>query len=130
MCRTQLILITALFIGFEAKAEEICDLIKGSTLISQDEKNTYLGKIVNQYDSKSIFNEYGSYGNEYSPESIWNTYSSHGSDFSSYSANNPYAASPPMIVKSGKILGYLSANKRIDSSVSPNILKALCKEDM
>ena len=35
-----------------------------------------------------------------------------------------------MIIKNRKILGYLTANKSIKSSISPNLLKALCKDDL
>jgi len=111
-------------------AEEVCDIVKESVLIAQDNKNTYLGKITNSYDSESIFNEYGTYGSEYNSSSIWNQYATFGSEYSSYSANNSYTSTPPMIIKNKKIVGYLSANKSIKSSISPNLLKALCKDDL
>lgn len=111
-------------------AEEVCDIVRGATLIAQDDKNTYLGKITNSFDSDSIFNEYGRYGSEYNSSSIWNEYATFGSEYSSYSPHNKYTSTPPMIIKNGKIIGYLSANKSINSSISPNLLKALCAEEL
>lgn len=113
-----------------AKAEEVCDIVKGAALIAQDDKNTFLGKITNSYGSESIFNEYGTYGSEYNSSSIWNQYATFGSEYSSYSPHNSYTSTPPMIIKNRKILGYLSANKSLRSSISPNLLKALCKDEL
>lgn len=113
-----------------AYAEELCDIVKGAALIAQDDKNTYLGQITNAYDSKSIFNEYGTYGSEYNSASIWNQYATFGSEYSNYSPHNSYTSTPPMIIKGKKIVGYLSVNKSIKSSVSPNLLKALCKDEL
>jgi hypothetical protein len=112
-----------------AYAEEVCDIVNGAVLIAQDDKNTYLGKVTSAYNSESIFNEYGTYGSEYNSASIWNQYATFGSEYSSYSPHNSYTSTPPMIIKNKKILGYLSANKNIKSSISPNLLKALCKEE-
>lgn len=114
----------------KAHAEEVCDIVKGAVLIAQDDKNTYLGKISTAYDSDSIFNEYGTYGSEYNSASIWNKYATFGSEYSSYSPHNSYTSTPPMIIKSRKIFGYLSVNKNVKSSISPNLLKALCKDAM
>jgi len=111
-------------------AEELCDIVKGAVLIAQDDKNTFLGNITNAYDSKSIFNEYGTYGSEYNSSSIWNKYASFGSEYSAYSPHNSFTSTPPMIIKNKKIIGYLSANKSIGSSITPNLLKALCKDEL
>lgn len=113
-----------------ANAEEVCDIVKGASLIAQDDKNTYLGKITNSYDSDSIFNEYGTYGSEYNSLSIWNKYATFGNESSSYSPHNNLSSTPPMIIKKGKVIGYLSTNKSINNSISPNLLKALCKDDL
>ena len=113
-----------------AHAEEVCDVVKGAVLIAQDDKNTFLGKITNAYDSESIFNEYGTYGSEYNSSSIWNQYATFGSEYSSYSPHNSYTSTPPMIIKNKKVLGYLTANKSIKSSITPNLLKALCKDEI
>jgi hypothetical protein len=119
----------ALSLVTQVHAEEICTLLKGSVIIAQDDKNTYLGKITNAYDSESIFNKYGTYGSPYNSSSIWNQYATFGSEYSSYSPNNSNTSTPPMIVKNKKIFGYLTANKNINSSITPNLLKALCEDE-
>ena len=113
-----------------AFAEEVCDLVNGSVLIAQDSQNTYLGKIVNSYQADSIFNEYGTYGSEYNSGSIWNEYGTFGSEYNSYSATNSYTTTPPMIIKNKKVIGYLSANKSMGGTISPNLLKALCEDEL
>lgn len=110
------------------QAQQLCNLVEGATLIAQDGANTYLGKLGSKYDSDSVFNSYGTYGSEYSVESIWNKYGQFGGEYSTYSAFNQYTSSPPMIVKNKQIIGYLSANKAMANSVSPNLLKAVCGE--
>ena len=42
----------------------------------------------NKYDSKSIWNEYGTYGSKYNSKSIWNEYGTYGSSYSAYSPWN------------------------------------------
>lgn len=100
-------------------------LLKGALIFAQDDKQTYLGKIDNKFNSESIFNEYGTYGSKYSTDSIWNEYSNFGSKYSSYSPFNDYSSSPPMIVKNGRIIGYLTTNKYITGGISPHILKEI-----
>ncbi|ABX49407.1 MULTISPECIES: hypothetical protein [Shewanella] len=110
------------------QAEQLCNLVEGATLIAQDGENTYLGKLGSKYDSDSVFNNYGTYGSEYSAESIWNKYGQFGGKYSTYSVFNQYTSTPPMIIKNKQIIGYLSANKAMANSVSPNLLKAVCGE--
>ena len=115
---------------FSAHGAEVCDQVKGAVLVAQDDKNTYLGKIASSYDSESIFNEYGTYGSQYNSLSIWNQYATFGSEYSSFSPHNSYTSTPPIIIKNKKVLGYLTANKSIRSSITPNLLKALCKDEL
>ena len=111
-----------------ARPEEACDVLRGAAVIAQDEQNTYLGKVSNKYDGDSIFNEYGTYGSPYNGQSIWNTFGTYGSEFSSYSPFNAFTSTPPMLVKNQKIVGYLTANKAKQPSITPNLLKALCAD--
>lgn len=78
-----------------------------------DSHDVYLGKInSSEYDSDSIWNEYGNYGNSYSSTSIWNEYGSYGSEYSQYSPFNEYAAYPPVIVDArGNFYGYFTVNE-------------------
>jgi len=104
---------------------EIILLLKGSLVFAQDNEQTYLGKIDNKYNSESIFNEYGTFGNKYSSKSIWNEYSKFGNKYNYLSPFNDYSSSPPMIIKNGKIIGYLTTNKFISGGISPYILKGI-----
>lgn len=92
---------------------QLATLLNGSKIIAQDDANTYLGKIASEYDSESIFNEYGTYGSEYSLNSVWNNYGKFGGEYSSYSPFNRYTSTPPMIIQRGKVIGYLTTNKSI-----------------
>jgi len=104
---------------------DIARLLNGATVIAQDEKNTYIGKLCNKYDSESIFNEYGIYGSKFSPTSIWNEFSAFGSPFSAYSAFNKLTLTPPVIIKNGKIIAYITVNKSIQAGISPYYLKEI-----
>lgn len=111
-----------------ARAQDMCSALNGSVIIGQDNENTVLGKISSAYDSDSIFNEYGTYGNEYSSRSIWNEYSEFGNEYNAYSPFNEYSSRPPMIIKGGRLIAYLTANKNIQGAISPKLLKAVCGE--
>jgi len=78
-----------------------------------EDHNIYLGCLnCDDYDSNSIWNEYGDYGNDYSSESIWNEYSDYGNEYSDYCPWNEYALYPPVVVdKKGNFYGYLTINK-------------------
>jgi len=94
------------------------------------EDGTYLGKLTtNEFDSDSIFNEYGTYGSKYSSKSIWNEYGTYGSKYSSQSAFNDYTSTPPYIVTSdGTIYGRLTTNKFISGAISPYSIYAILLE--
>lgn len=111
-----------------AHAQDACSTLNGSVIIAQDSANTLLGRITSAFDSNSIFNEFGNYGSEFSSDSIWNEFSRFGNEFNSDSPFNEYTSSPPMIIKGGQVIGYLSANKTVSGSISPNLLKALCED--
>jgi hypothetical protein len=111
-----------------AVAEEVCNVLNGALIIAQDNSNTFLGKVSSSFDSQSIFNEFGTYGNELSSKSIWNKFSTFGNEFNSSSPFNEFSSNPPMLIKNRKVVGYLSTNKMIRASITPNLLKALCKD--
>jgi len=49
----------------------------------------HLGKLsTNEFDSDSIYNEFGSYGSKFSSTLIWNEFSEYEIEFSSKSAFN------------------------------------------
>jgi hypothetical protein len=113
-----------------ANANQVCDVVKGALLVAQGDKNTVIGKITNAFDSDSIFNEFGNYGSEFSSNSIWNQFGNFGSEFSRFSPHNQMSSTPPMIIKGGKVIGFLSSDKSLRATISPNLLKALCKDEM
>ena len=129
-CYQKTLLIAACMILSFPASGQVCERVKGAKLVAQDKQHTYLGKISHAYDSESIFNEYGNYGSEYYLSSIWNSYGDFGSKYSQYSVNNDYATTPPMIIKNGEIIGYLSINKYMRGAVAANLLKALCKDEL
>jgi hypothetical protein len=92
-------------------------------LYSNDGK-VYLGTLTtNEFDSESIYNEFGDYGSKFASTSIWNDVGTYGSSVSSSSAFNELASSPPIIVLNGKIIGYLTTNSMKKGAISPYNLK-------
>ncbi len=102
--------------------------LKGAKIFSQDDENTYLGKIAGEFDSESIFNEFGTYGSEFNSASIWNEYGKFGNEYDFYSPFNDTSSEPPKIVKNGNIIGYLTTNQSINGGISPDQLKRLSEE--
>jgi hypothetical protein len=104
--------------------------VKGPLTIYSNDGKTYLGKLTaNEYDTDSIYNEYGTYGSKYSTDSIMNEYGTYGSKYSSTSVFNDLASEPPIILDvNGIISGYLTTNKNIKGGVSPIGLKQFLKD--
>ena len=113
-----------------AYSEELCNILSGASIYAQDSSNTYLGRISGHFDNESIFNNFGRFGSSYSTSSVWNTYGNFGSEYSQFSAQGRSSGKPPIIVKQGRVLGYLSGNDSIQPSVSPNLVKALCESEI
>lgn len=87
-----------------------------SYLAAQD--GQFLGRITdNQYDNQSIVNKYGPYGSQYSTTSIWNEYSPYGSPYGRNSINNPYCSTPPKLVVSGRLLGFVTKNPYVTNAI-------------
>jgi hypothetical protein len=102
-------------------ADELCSALAGASIVAKD--GEFLGAFLNQNDGKSTLNAYGQYGGAYSANSIWNEYGQYGGKYSANSPFNPYTSEPPMIVKNGKFLAYLSVNKNIPNSLNPAMVK-------
>lgn len=113
------VLFTFFFIG-NINAQDICEIIDGAKIIADDGK--YLGKICSAFDSESIINEFGTYGNEFNSNSIWNQFGTYGNEYSNLSPFNEFTSTPPMIIKDGKVIGYLTKNKNLRNAVDPHIL--------
>jgi hypothetical protein len=117
------IVLCLLLLASSVQANDVCSIVSGAKFMAQDEEHTYLGEIANSYANDSIFNEYGTYGSEYNSSSIWNEYGTFGSEYSLYSPFNDYTSTPPMMIKGGKIIGYLSASKGIEGPCHPTYLR-------
>jgi hypothetical protein len=103
------------------KVREIYD---GAQVMSDVRRPKFLGVIADEFDTDSVFNEYGSYGTEYATDSIWNEYGDYGSPYSSESARNPYTSTPPYLLKKGKVIGRLTVSRHIADAVDPGWLKS------
>ena len=91
--------------------------------------DVYLGKLnASEYDSESIWNEYGTYGNEYNSKSIWNEYGTYGSEYSSCIPFNAYATYPPVLVDSkGNFYGYFTINKYKSNRADFDLVNIICE---
>lgn len=105
--------------------------VKGPLSLYSNDGKTYLGKLTaNEFDSDSIYNEFGTYGSKFSTNSIWNEFGTYGSKFSTYSAMNDLATKPPLILDgNGDVVGYLTTNTNIKGGVSPVGLKEFLKNE-
>ena len=92
-----------------------------SYLVADD--GTFLGDISsNSYASDSICNSYGSYGSKYESDSIRNEYGTYGSKYSNDSAYNKYTSTPPKIIQSRRVVGYLTKNDYLSGAIDPDEL--------
>lgn len=83
-----------------------------SDLMIVAEDGTFLGNFTNEYNSKSVYNEYGTYGSKYNVNSIFNEYGTYGSDYSLYSPFNKYSNNGPWLMDCyGNYYGRLSVNR-------------------
>lgn len=95
------------------------DNILGSQL--KTPSGVFLGNVNrNKFDSDSLVNPYGQYGNRYSVESIFNQYSQYGSPYGTESPYNKFSTTPPMFVKGGETLGYLTVNQYLTPRLGPD----------
>ena len=81
----------------------------------------FLGNVNrNPFDNDSLSNQYGPFGNRYGPESIFNQYSQYGSPYGSESPYNKFSTTPPIFVKGGESLGYLTVNQYLTPRLDPD----------
>jgi len=101
-----------------------CYKLEGAKIIAED--GTYLGKIEDDYDRDSIYNEYSDYGNSYNSDSIWNEYSEYGNEYSPKSALNDNASEPPILLKNGEVIGKLTTKEYVFNGYDVNEIKETC----
>jgi hypothetical protein len=105
-----------------SKAQSACDVIAGASLVAKD--GTFLGRFGSQYANDSLLNQYSVYGSQYSQTSIWDEYGRYGGEYSEQSPFNVYSFTPPMIIKNGEVIGYLTVNTQVSNSLNPYVAKA------
>jgi hypothetical protein len=100
-----------------------------SFLVAND--GQFLGKLsLNQFDSESISNSFGSFGSQFSLTSIKNQFSQYGSPFSSLSPYNKFSGTPPTIYLRGYKYGYLTKNNFISGkTLDPDLLEDWIKKN-
>lgn len=115
--------IVAIFFAQFANAQKALHIYGGKS------HDVYLGCVnCDDYNSSSIWNEYGKFGNNYNAISIWNDYGTYGNDYSQFSPWNEYASYPPVVVDTdGNFYGYFTTNeynnKRWESSLAMILYK-------
>ena len=90
-----------------------CSDLDGASLFSQESKPVYLGFFGSSGASDSINTSFGNYGATYSSTSVRTTSSNYGNSYGTYSAMNTSAFKPPVIVKKGKVIAFLSKNSSL-----------------
>jgi hypothetical protein len=107
----------------------LCSYGQTLYIFGGENHDVYLGKLnANDYDSESIWNEYGKYGNSYNSNSIWNEYGRYGNEYSQYSPFNEYASYPPVIVDmDGNFYGYFTINEYKNNRAEFDIVNAIYK---
>lgn len=107
-------------IGTRSISEKLStDSILGSQL--KTPSGVFLGNVNrNKFDRTSLLNPYGQYGNRLAPESIFNKFSQYGSPFGTESPYNKFSTTPPMFVRDGKSLGYLTVNQYLTPRLDPD----------
>jgi hypothetical protein len=108
-------------IGNRSFAETLStDNLLGSQL--RTPSGVFLGNVNrNRFDTDSLVNQYGQHGSRYSAESIFNKYSQYGSPYGSESPYNKFTTTPPMFVKNGESLGYLTVNQYLTPRLDPDV---------
>lgn len=107
-------------IGTRSFAEKLStNNILGSQL--RTPSGIFLGEVNrNKFDANSLVNPYGLYGNRFAAESIFNKFSQYGSPYGSESPYNKFSTTPPMFVKNGESLGYLTVNQYLTPRLDPD----------
>ncbi|MGB3655463.1 MAG: hypothetical protein WBA41_30230 [Rivularia sp. (in: cyanobacteria)] len=83
----------------------------------------FLGLVFNnEYDAKSICNQYGKYGSPYA-QTIFNKYGTHGGEYSDTGAYNPRAKNPPIVIVNNQVVGFVTKNPQFGKArIDPDIL--------
>jgi hypothetical protein len=92
-----------------AQAQSLgCADLNGAYVVSQESPPRYLGFFGSRFATESIMNEFGTFGSRFNNLSVRNTFGPYGSSFAPFSATNRFTTTPPLIVRSGQFLAFLS----------------------
>lgn len=80
--------------------------------------SAFLGAVINGLDENSICNSF-TYGSQFT-ESIFNRFGVYGGQTSPYGAYNPNAEKPPILLKDGKFVAFISKNRRLKHRIDPD----------
>jgi hypothetical protein len=95
------------------------DIIMNSQL--KTPSGVFLGNVNrNKFDADSLVNPYSQYVSPYSAESIFNKFSQYGSPYGTESPYNKFSTTPPMFVKNGEALGYVTVNQYLTPRIDPD----------
>ena len=99
-----------------------------SYIIAHD--GIFLGSLTpNQFDAKSIFNEFGAFGSSISKTSIFNQFCPYGGGFSALSPFNQHSQTPPKVYLKAKLAGILTVNQfLLGTKINPNTIKEWAKQ--
>lgn len=86
-----------------------CANLNGAAIFSQEAKPVYLG-FIGGTGGDSINNTGGDYGSATGTLSVRNPNGAYGSATGEFSAMNPHSATPPVVIKDGRILAALTNN--------------------
>ena len=119
----------SLFITFLLVITHLCYSQKTLHLYGGKNHDVYLGCLnCSEYDTDSIWNEYGKYGSSYNSNCIWNEYGTYGSSYNSYSPWNSYSNDSPVVVdKDGNFYGYFTVNAYKDKRATFNLAMTIYK---
>lgn len=93
-----------------------CTDIDGASIFSQEDEPVYLGFFGSDFASDSVNNTFGSYGSSFGSGSIRNEFGRYGSSTGSYSHASSFASNPPVVVKEGRTLFYLTIRSSYSSA--------------
>ena len=103
-----------------------CEGLDGARVYSTQEPPAYLGFLGGSFAADSVNNSLGTYGSEFSENGIRNQFSPFGSVFGQLSHANVNSINPPVVVKNGNTLMYLSSNTILLGTISLTSLDSNC----
>lgn len=80
--------------------------------------NAFLGAVINGLEENSICNQF-TYGSQFT-ESIFNRFGVYGGQTSPYGAYNPSAEKPPVLLKDGEFVAFISKNRQFKHRIDPD----------